>query len=128
LFHDRIIERNAGQLWKTLAQVFFKIFSGADLRNKIGKLRSVTIEFGEHSRDGPHKHAGVPAEISFSEKRFGEVDIRLLAEANDAVHGDFSIFPQTHRFTQLYVAKTRARPSGIDADRHERASLLRCRR
>src|SRR5205807_4020965 len=60
------------QARKTVAQKFIEIFRGTDLGDEISKLGRVAVEFTEDRGHRPNKHSGVPAKVSFSQKRFGD--------------------------------------------------------
>ena len=67
-FHDRVIERNAGQLAELVAQLHLECSGCRQLRNKRCELRRVTIEFRQHRWNRPDKHPGVPAEMSLPDE------------------------------------------------------------
>src|SRR2546429_5240108 len=66
------------------------------------KKKSVPVKLGENCRHRPNKHAGIPAKISFANKRFGQVDIWFLAEADDPEETWFAWNWLAH----LHVTKT----------------------
>ena len=89
----------------------------------------MAIELCQNGRHRPNEHARVPTEISFAQKRFGKIDIRLFAKTNHVVNGDFAVAPQFHRRTLFDVTKTRTRPRRFNSDGDQRAGFFRrCRR
>ena len=82
-FHDRVIERNRGQIREASAQRAFPVAGRAHLRNEIRQLRRVAIEFAQDGRDRPDKHPGVPAEIAVAHEGVGQLGVWLFAKTNN---------------------------------------------
>src|SRR5581483_1910665 len=68
LFHDRVVERDSGQFCEAFAQSLVKILRRPQLRDEVCQLRGMTVEFAEHCRYRPDKHARVPTKISLSQE------------------------------------------------------------
>ena len=97
---------------------------------KLASSGRMPVELAQDRRHRPDKHSGVPAEISFAQKRFGQIGVRFFAEANDAMNrrlGRATLRKRTG-FALLDVTKARAGPGRLDADRDQRARLFRRRR
>src|ERR1700692_3096014 len=106
-------------------QNLVEIFRRSDLRDEIGQLRRVPIEFAQNRWHRPDKHSRVPAKVSFSYKGLGQVDIRFLAKPNDVMNSDFSVAAQSHWFALLDITETGTRPGRFDSNRDERARFFR---
>ena len=85
------------------------------------------VEFAQHRRHRPDEHACVPTKVAGADERFGQLRVRFLAETFGAMNRNAEIArgAELHRRTLLDVAKTRRGPCWLDADRDQRARLLR---
>src|SRR5438477_11023566 len=83
------------------------------------------VEFAQHGRHRPDKHSGIPAKISLTKKRFGQIRVRFFTETDDMVNrGLRSTIPETYGVSLLDVTKAGACPSWFDSDRYQRACLF----
>ena len=87
------------------------------------------VELTQHRRHGPDEHPCIPAEISFADKRFGEIGVWFFPEADHAMDRCPGLHrTKFHRFAVLDVAVTGARPGRLDSDRDQRPGFFRRRR
>src|ERR1043165_5047918 len=108
-------------------QSFLEILGRTQLRNKISQLRRVSVEFAKHCGDRPDEHARVPSEISFSQKRFGQIEIRFFPKAQHPMNTIFvRMLRQMDGLPLLDVTKSGTCPAWLDADRYKTACFLGC--
>ena len=106
-------------------QHLFKFSGRAELRNEIRQLRRVPVEFAQHGRNRPDKHAGIPAKVAFAQKRFGKIDIWFFPKTHHPVNGVFAgAVAQSNRFALLDVSKPRTGPCWFDANGNQLAGFL----
>src|SRR5437763_15120595 len=106
-------------------QNFPESFWTAQLGNKISELGRMAIEFAQHGRYRPNEHSCVPAKISLSQKRFGEIGIGFLAKALNSVDGILvTAIPHMNGLTLFDITETGTGPGRFDTNGDKLSSVF----